>query len=563
VGKILLVDDRPQNVAALAAALDMYADRLITAHSGEEALRLLLDRDVALILLDVQLPTMDGFEVARLVRQRERSRSTPIIFVTAFSQSDTDVLKGYALGAVDFLFKPIVTEVLCAKVRVLLALQERTAEVEHQAKLLRDHERREHERVLEEERSRWEQEALRRQMTEERRRADELRSTVNQLERVEAELTRTNQELEAVDRRKDEFLAVLAHELRNPLAPLAAGLDILRETASDRMPPEALKAREAMERQLTHLTRLVDDLLDLARIQSGSIELRREPIVVADIVSQAIQTSTPLIEKHEHELTLAVPEQPLLVNGDMVRLVQVVSNLLNNAARYTPPHGHIWLEAASEDSDVVIRVRDNGRGIPPGLLASVFDMFTRERLDNDGLGVGLALVNRLVRLHEGRVEAKSFGPNQGSEFIVRLPAHDKRVSVRAPSPPPRIADVKGLKVVVVEDNDDIRELMCASLEHRGFSVSSASDGESGVKMILELEPDVAVVDMGLPVLDGCEVAERVRAALGRDAVCLIAMTGYGQPTDRERAKSSGFDNHLVKPVAPKHLVDVIAETLRR
>lgn len=562
-GEILVVDDRPGNITAIEVALEAYADRLVKAQSGEEALRLLLERDVALILLDVQLPTMDGFEVARLVRQRERSRDTPIIFITAFSQSDSDVLKGYALGAVDFLFKPIVAEVLNAKVSVLLALQERTKEVELQAKRLREHERRAHEREMEVERRRWEQEALRLQMAEERRQADELRSAVNELERAEAELTRINQELETVDRRKDEFLAVLAHELRNPLAPLAAGLDLLRQTHAGAFPPEAQRAHEAMERQLMHLTRLVDDLLDLARIQSGRIELRRESVDLAEIVRQALQTSDPLIKKYSHRIHLVLPTAPIVVNGDTVRLVQVVSNLLNNAARYTPPEGQIWVTAQLEGSEACIRVRDNGRGISPSLMRNVFDMFTRERLDNQGLGVGLALVNRLVKLHGGSVEAKSDGPGQGSEFVVRLPNMESKPGHAKPEAASQAVDVQGIKVVVVEDNDDIRDLMCASLEHRGFSVQSASDGEAGVKLILELHPHVAVVDMGLPLLDGCEVAERVRAKLGPDAIRLIAMTGYGQASDRERAKNAGFDNHLVKPVAPKHLVEVIAETLRR
>jgi CheY-like chemotaxis protein len=247
----------------------------------------------------------------------------------------------------------------------------------------------------------------------------------------------------------------------------------------------------------------------------------------------------------------------------MVRLVQVVANLLNNAARYTPPEGDTWVDAALDGAEVCLRVRDNGRGISPSLMRNVFDMFTRERLDNQGLGVGLALVNRLVRLHGGSVEAKSEGPGQGSEFIVRLPAQESKAEDSKTESTRRQVDVQGVKVVVVEDNDDIRDLMCASLEHRGFAVQSASDGEAGVKLILETEPEVAVVDMGLPLLDGCEVAERVRQKLGPDRIRLIAMTGYGQASDRERAKNAGFDNHLVKPVAPKHLVEVIAETLRR
>ncbi len=563
-GHILVVDDRPRNLQAIELSLQEYEHRMVRASSGEEALRLLLQRDFSLILLDVQLPDMNGFQVAEMVRSRERSRDIPIIFVTAFSQTDSDVLQGYALGAVDFLFKPIVPEVLRAKVSVLLALQERTAEVSYQAALLRAHERREHVRAMESERRLWEEETLRRQMEFERRRADELERAVNELERTEAKLNHSNQALEELDRRKNEFLAYLAHELRNPLAPLAAGLELVAEelptTAS-----EAQRAHEAMDRQLSHLTRLVDDLLDVARINSDRIELDCHPIALSRVIEQAVQTSDPLLRKREQQLVVDVEQsdKPIEVLGDTVRLTQVLSNLLNNASRYSPPGSRIDLRLHAEGDEVCLTVSDEGCGISGELLPRVFEMFVRSQNESGGLGVGLSLVDRLVRLHGGRVEATSDGLNEGATFTVWLPRQN--VSHQSEAPPREIdaSRLRDVRVVVVEDSDDIRDLVRLALERRGLSVYTASDGEAGVALILKQRPDIAVIDLGLPQLTGCEVAEQVRKVHGPESIRLIAMTGYGQAEDRDRAKKAGFDAHLVKPVRPRRLVEVIAETLGR
>lgn len=554
--QILVVDDSPRNLQAIEVALGEYADRLVSAASGEDALRLMLQQDFALILLDVQLPSMDGFQVARLVRERQRSRATPIIFITAYSQSDTDVLRGYALGAVDFLFKPIVAEVLRAKVSVLLDLQERTAEVRRQAARLREHERREHEAALESERKRWQEEALRHQMENERRRADELAQMVRDLERAEAELSRSNQALAEADRRKDEFLAYLAHELRNPLAPLAAGLEIVREALSSEE-GDASRARLAMERQLTHMTRLVDDLLDVSRINSGRIQIERAPVSVSDVVEQAVEINRPGIGARHQELVVQQPEEAVAVLGDRVRLTQVISNLLNNASRYTPEGGKIQIEVATDAEGVTLTVRDTGRGMNPELVPRVFDMFFRT--ENGGLGVGLALVDRLVHLHGGNVSAKSAGEGRGSEFQVWLPRHSGAFDRPRQTPPDNELWLHGTRVVLVEDSPDIVELVSIALKRRGMTVASASDGPSGVELIVSTRPDVAVVDVGLPKLDGCQVAQQVRSEMGERRPFLIAMTGYGREADRHRALAAGFDLHLVKPVRPRTLVRAIAE----
>ena len=348
---ILVVDDNASNLLAIKVALEELDANIVQAQSGPEALRHLLARDFALVLLDVQMPSMDGFETARLIRQRERNRHTPIIFVTAFDHDREDALQAYAMGAVDFLFKPIHPQIVRAKASVLIALQRRTEEVAEQAALLRQQERRLHQQELAEQERRWEQEALRRQMEEKSRvaeemarRAEELKRTVAERQATEVQLTLINRRLEESDRRKDEFLAVLAHELRNPLAPIMTSLDLLEmldknETRGPK--PDRGKARAVMRRQVQHLVRLVDDLLDVSRINSGKIELRKELLDLTTVVEQAIETSRHLLHERRQALTLDLAEVPITLKGDVVRLTQIVSNLLNNAARYTPESGQI------------------------------------------------------------------------------------------------------------------------------------------------------------------------------------------------------------------------------
>jgi two-component system, sensor histidine kinase len=535
-GDILAVDDNPANLLAIESSLGELAGRLVRAQSGGEALRILLGHDFALILLDVKMPSMDGFETARMIRQRKRSRHTPIIFITAYGRDDKDVLAAYALGAVDFLFKPIVPEVLRAKASVFVELQRREYEMARQAELLREAERREHERDLEEQRRSWNEESMRQRM----------------------------EELAEADRRKDEFLAMLGHELRNPLAPIMFGLDLLkaREAVNGEPDPEFMKVHTRMRRQLGHLTRLVDDLLDLSRINTGIVELKRAPVAIQDVIEQALVTSRPLLDECDHQLTVSAPTEPIMLSCDPVRLTQVVSNLLNNAARYTDRGGIIRLECRKLPDAVELRVVDSGRGIAPELLPHVFDMFVQEQRGNGGLGLGLTLVQRLVTLHDGSVSAHSEGVGKGSEFVVRLPLPATPLPASSPpEPAPRETSAtepaKGLHVVLVEDNDDIRETTTELLTVLGHQVESAADGEAGAELILRTEPDVALVDLGLPLLDGHGVASRVRARLGPERVKLVAMSGYGRESDRRRAQEAGFDAHLVKPVALETLMNVL------
>jgi signal transduction histidine kinase len=455
--------------------------------------------------------------------------------VTAHGRDDREVQSAYALGAVDFLFKPVVPEILRAKATVFVELQQRTAEVARQAEQIREHERREHERSLQEERSRWEAEALLRQM----------------------------EQLAEADRRKDQFLALLGHELRNPLAPIMAGLELLREKFL--MPGAAIddstrRTRDVIERQSQHLARLVDDLLDISRISSGKIELRKAPVTIQEIVELAVSTSQPIVDERSHELHVTLPAEPLRVCGDTVRLVQVVANLLNNAARYTRNGGQIWVEAEAKDAQVELRVRDNGRGIGPEFLDRVFDAFSQEESrPGAGLGLGLSVVRQLVVMHDGSVSVKSEGQGSGSEFTVLLPLdHAPKPAEAAPAAATNGKHSRPLSIVLIDDSEDIRELMADLLRGWGHHVEVAADGESGSELALRARPDVAFVDIGLPRLDGYGVAEHIRAKLSRDRLRLVAMTGFGQESDRRRALDAGFDLHIVKPASIEALKRALA-----
>jgi signal transduction histidine kinase len=523
---ILVVDDDPGNLAAIEAALGDLGRSLVKARSGKEALRALLTQDFALILLDVNMPGMDGFETARAIRERPRSRHVPIIFVTAYASEDIDILRGYSLGAVDFLFKPIVPEVLRAKATVFVELQQRTAEVRRQAEMLREMERRELEGQMQEERQRWESEALREE-----------------------------------NARKDEFLAVLAHELRNPLSPLVTGLELIK--CYDIGHEGLDRVRESMERQVRHLIRLVDDLLDVSRIERGKITLRLEEVELGQVLHAALESAEPLLGERRHQLQVQPCDEDLRLEGDQVRLTQVVANLLHNAARYTDPGGRIEVSCGKDGKHAVLRVADNGRGIAPQMLDRIFDIFVQEREGGGGLGLGLTLVHRLVQLHGGTVRAYSEGAGRGSEFIVRLPLLDGDQPRReAPASELAVEPFEApagrpLRIVVVEDQDDVREAMQALLESWGHRVEAAADGTSGVELIVKSRPELALVDIGLPGLDGYSVARRVRAELAGEAPRLVALTGFGREEDRERARRAGFHSHLTKPATPQELRRVL------
>ncbi|MDB4967888.1 MAG: Chemotaxis protein methyltransferase CheR [Myxococcales bacterium] len=746
--EILLVDDDPKTLLAMEATLSELGASMVTARSGREALMKLLHADFALILLDVQMPDMDGFETAELIRSRDKTRHTPIMFLTAFNQNDRSLLRGYGIGAVDFMFKPIVPDILRSKVQVFVELHRKTQEVRRQAQLIRESEARDHLRRMADERQRWEANALREQMETERaaaeqmaRKAEELAiavadrdaaamalvqsnsrlallsDTANRLlvgdrphailtelfqrltghldldvysyrrlvddqlilelsggvapelaeqsrsvrmgqslpgkaaaerrrivydevngptseappevlrlgatacacfpllaahnevlgtlsfgsrrrqrftgdelatlqmvvdqiaialerERLVTELQSRNAELADADRRKDEFLAMLAHELRNPLAPIVNALHVLNHEADG--DPAIVRAHRTMDRQVRHLIRLIDDLLDVSRITQGKIELRREPTHLQTVIDQAVTIARPLINSRGHQLIVTVPDEPVPVDVDVTRMAQVVSNLLNNAAKYSERPGTITLSAERGEDEVVIRVKDTGIGIRAEMLPRVFELFVQADSDIDraagGLGIGLTLVKRLVQMHGGEVMAQSEGEGKGSEFIVTVPLADddetaaavEAVAVAARAVKQVAAATGGarhLRILVVEDNADIRETLKELLEIEGHIVTLAEDGQAAVAEAGNgHEHDVALVDIGLPGIDGYAVAQRLRDIRAHKGFPrrLIAMTGYGQAEDRRRAFEAGFDAHLVKPVDPETLTRLLA-----
>jgi signal transduction histidine kinase/DNA-binding response OmpR family regulator len=696
---ILIVDDLPEKLLVLTSVLEELGQNLVTARSGEEALRRVLEYDFAVILLDVNMPGMDGLETAALIRRRKKSAHTPIIFITAFAD-EMHTAQGYSLGAVDYILSPVVPNILRTKVRVFVELQRMTQQIRRQAD----------ERVAlaaaEAARSAAE-EANRRSMFlaeaskvlagsldhEDTLRgllrltvpyladlggitlvdsggrlgktelawvdgrgltrdatlaADALHPDVaERLRRVlatgESQLktecaagadggqpwsvapangspvallldfplqslvltpllargrglgvlclatggsgrqygpadlllaedlagraaiaidnARLYRDVQRADLQKNEFLSMLAHELRNPLAPIRNAIYLLRQRPD--ADPELRAIQGMIERQVQHLIRLVDDLLDVSRITRGKIRLQVEPITLSAVVARAVEISRPHIDARRHELTVQLPEQPLVVRGDPVRLAQVVGNLLNNAAKYTEEGGRIWLTVEQNGAEAVLRVRDTGVGIPAEMLVSVFELFTQVEHSLDrahgGLGIGLTLVRQLVQLHGGRVHAASAGLGRGSEFVVHLPLLDKADLPEHPAARPRAAEASlGRRVLVVDDNHDAAESLAMVLRLNGHAVSVCHDGPTALSMALATRPEVVLLDIGLPEMDGYEVARRLRACPGPNGMLLIAVTGYGQEQDVRRSRAAGFDHHLVKPVDLGALAGLLA-----
>jgi signal transduction histidine kinase len=375
------------------------------------------------------------------------------------------------------------------------------------------------------------------------------------------ELRERDAALRDADWRKDELLAVLAHELRNPLAPIRTGLEVMK--LSPPGSPAAAKAQEVIERQLGHLVRLVDDLLDVSRISRGKVELGREQVEVAAIVEQALEASRPLVEAGGHQLAVAVPTDPIWITGDLTRLAQVVSNLLNNAAKYTPRGGHIHLSAAAAGGQCILRVVDDGVGISAEMLPRVFDLFTQVdgTLDRaqGGLGIGLALVRKLVEMHGGRVWAESPGLGRGSTFSVSLPlscAGDHQED-RPADGRRRVAEVSGRRILVVDDNEDAAEALATLLSLAGHQTRTAADGPSALDVARAFSPEVVFLDIGLPGMDGYEVARQMRADPALSHATLVALTGWGSEADRRRTEEAGFDVRLTKPAEVTEVNEVL------
>ncbi len=674
--KILIVDDLPEKLLVYQVILEELGQELISARSGTEALRHVLNHDFAVILLDVNMPDVDGIETAALIRSRKRSAHTPIIFITAFAD-EVRINEGYASGAVDYIQAPVVPEVLRAKVKVFVDLFRMTERVKRQAE----------ERIaLAEERSRRAaaEEANRQleflveaggvlaksldsQVTAENvarvivpELADrvviaQMESGTSMLTCIDAEgvddglrfqnnagleslpvhwtaavervLTagiseylsppdaslgepatiilplhargrtfgvlclsrepsrrtfapadlrvamalstrssiamdnsRLYRDVEQADRHKNEFLSMLAHELRNPLAPIRNAVAVLRQGGDG----EAIAwAEDIIDRQVTQLVRIVDDLLDLSRITQGKIRLELERVDIASVAASAVETSRPLIDTRRHQLQVQLPTEPLIVDADQARLSQVLSNLLNNAAKYTPDNGRIWLGVTREGEQAVIRIRDTGIGIPPDLLAKVFDLFTQADTSLDraqgGLGIGLTLVKRLVEMQGGTVEVASAGTGKGSEFTVRLPAIGSQ-PVKAPArrSATEAASAEKLRIIAVDDNQDAADTLAQFLRIQGHDVRVLYEGQGVAELVEEFRPQVVILDLGLPGMSGYDVAKRLTVQPSGEDLLLVALSGYGRAEDIQRSRECGFHHHFVKPLDIKAMMRLLA-----
>ncbi len=364
------------------------------------------------------------------------------------------------------------------------------------------------------------------------------------------------------DRRKNEFLALLAHELRNPLAPLRNGLQVLRLAEGDRQAAE--QARTLMERQLEHLVRLVDDLLDVSRISRGKLRLRKERLRLADVVAHALEVCGALVKEHNHDVTVTLPEEPVHVDADKTRLAQALCNLLSNAVKYSDPGSRIWLTVRRQGDEAVLSVKDTGIGIPPAMLPRVFDLFTQVdrtlEKSQGGLGIGLTIVKRLVEMHGGSVEAHSAGYGKGSEFVIRLPVAPSPMSEHreeGAEPGPRPADRR--RILVADDNADATRSLAMMLELMGHEVRTARDGLEAVQAAAAFHPEVVLLDIGMPRLNGYDACRRIREQARGEKVFIVALTGWGQEEDKRRSREAGFDSHLVKPVEPAALERLLVE----
>jgi signal transduction histidine kinase len=523
---ILLVDDEPRNLDTLEAILAQPGYRLLRAGDADSALRLLLDHNVAAIVLDIKMPGVSGVELAGMIKSTKRFRETPIVFLTAYLVDDQDIIAGYGAGAVDYLTKPINPQILRHKVAVFADLYRKTRELARvNAELAQLNEKLE-ERVMER----------------------------------TAELQKSEAAMRVAAKQKDEFLAVLAHELRNPLAPLRTGLDLLLRRQAGK-PDSFLDARTlaTMNRQLDHMVRLIDDLLDVSRISRGALELRRENVDLSAVVRATIESMRPRFERRKQVISAELPDD-LTARVDATRIEQVLTNLLHNATKFTNDGGSIRVELGGTPEAAVLRVIDSGVGIRPNQLERVFDMFTRvERPGGGGepgLGIGLALARRLAEMHGGKLTASSDGDGCGATFTLTIPLPEASQPAASAAPigaPARTQASAPLNIVLVEDNEDVAEMMLIWLEGLNHRVTVARTGSAGIEAIRAQNPDLVVCDLGLPDLHGTEVCKQVRSFSSGSQPVMIALTGWGREDDVRRTKEAGFDHHLVKPVAPEKL----------
>ncbi len=556
--KILIVDDEPSNLTVLEAVFQDSGYRLIHASSGAEALMALMHHEFAVLVLDVNMPDMTGFELAQLIKQRKKTAHVPIIFLTAYYNDDQHVVEGYGSGAVDYLHKPFNVAVLRSKVAIFADLYRKTLALEEANR------------------------ALVQEVAERKAAEEKLRLLNENLEHRVQERTQTLQlrdtQLQEADRRKDEFLATLAHELRNPLAPVGYAVRLLRLKGPSS--PDVDRATELIDRQVKAMSRLIDDLMDVSRINQGKIQLRSSRVALASILQDAIDAARPMIDELRHELVLRLPAQPLMLEGDATRLVQVFMNLLHNASKYMDAGGAMEIAVEASVGEARITLTDRGIGIAPDRLEKVFGMFSQEEAalsrSRGGLGIGLALTRRLIELHGGAISAFSEGVGRGSAFVVRLPLvgaiapaaipHEANALPSEADAVPMGADAMAaprpgeqLCILVADDNRDVADILAELLEALGHTVHCVYDGEAAIEAARHFDPQLVLLDIGMPKLNGYEACRAIRALGMARLLQVWAITGWGQEQDMRRAAQAGFDHHLVKPFDPDMLIAMLTK----
>jgi signal transduction histidine kinase len=562
---ILLVDDHEENLLALEAILADPAYNLVRARSGRDALREVLAREFALILLDVAMPDLDGYETAALIRQRERSRDTPIIFLTANYRTDTHVFRGYSVGAVDYLFKPFTPEVLKSKVAVFVELFTKRETLKRQTEALRHAHDELEERVRLRTRELAEaNEALRSEI------AERVRIEKERLALLEREqLART--QAESVNRMKDEFLATLSHELRTPLNAILGWAHLL--TTGKAEPATVQRALNVIHNNAMAQSQLIEDILDVSRIISGKLRLNLAPVRLREVMEAALDSVVPAaeakgitIERHLEDL------EPIA--GDRDRLQQVFWNLLSNAVKFTSREGRVTVHVARVDHDALISVEDTGIGITADFLPYVFDRFSQAdgsaTRRHGGLGLGMAIVRYLVELHGGTVRAESAGENCGATFTASIPmravqaiadSHPLSAAGVETAPSDELPQLSGVRILVVDDQHDSRALLGTLLQEQGASVSSAASTAEALETFTRERPDVVVSDIAMPGEDGYDLIRALRARPPRDGglTPAVALTAYVRDEDVAAAMAAGYQRHLRKPVVVSELIGAVAE----
>lgn len=549
---VLLVDDRIENLIALEAVLESLGQNLVKVQSGEAALKYLLENDVAVILLDVQMPGMDGFETARLIRLRERSQHIPIIFLTAFNEGDDLQSLGYTLGAVDYLYKPINSTILTSKVSVFIELFKKNLEVQQQAAQL----------------------------------------IAKNAEIMRAQAAR--QQAEEANRLKDEFLAIVSHEVRTPLNSILGWSQLLLKREFDAATTR--RALETIARNAQAQAELIEDILDISRLMRGKVELSVQSIDLASLIHAAIESISPQAEAKSIQLSMHLDSTLPEIPADPVRLRQIVWNLLTNAIKFTPEGGQVEIRVSLvadhlsvEDNEELvtkdkktrthahyaqISITDTGIGIAPEILPHVFDHFWQADSSatraHGGLGLGLAIVRQLVELHCGRIYALSEGHHRGATFTVQLPISSTQYSEETMAPlnnmiistGQELTALKHIQILVIEDHEDNREFIQRVLEEAGASVITTGCAQDAIAVLEHTQPDIIVSDIAMPGEDGYQLMRHIRASSSKE-IPAIALTAYVRPEDRREALRAGFQTHLSKPVNAQELIGVIAELAKQ